>query len=50
MPKFRILTVPLMWDDKGIYLSGLKTDNAQLGISQCSFPNYGPEPFQIYSN
>lgn len=47
---FRTLTIPLMWDDISIYLIGLKTENAQLGISQCSFPNYEPQPFQSYIN
>lgn len=35
-------------DDKGVYISGLTTEKAQVGTLQCSFPNYGFQPFQLY--
>lgn len=37
-----------MWDKRGVYASGLTTEKAQVGILQCSFSNYGPQPFQLY--
>lgn len=50
MSEFRTLTAPLIWDDKDIHVSGLRTENAQLSISQRSSPNYGAQPLQSYNN